>query len=150
MHLPSYQILEIAGNYSEFKFVSVWPNGQIQKLVLFRLLDPEDNIYNVALLDILESGMTSDTTVSNNNDMREILATVTRIIIDYSALFPERKLFFRGSDEEGKRMAVYHRAIREYYSILQEIFFIEGFINEKVKEPFNPLNNYHAFLVKRK
>ena len=150
MHLPSYNVLDIARDYSEYKFVSIGPKGNIPKLVVFKLLFPEDNVYNVALVDILVGGITSDTNVSNNGDMREILATVTQILIDYTAVFPERKIYFTGSDEEGKRMAVYHRAIREYYSVLKDLFFIEGFINEKVKEPFNPLNSYLAFLVKRK
>jgi len=150
MHLPSYQILETADDSSQYKFVSIGPKGEIPKAVVFRLLYPEENIYNVALVDFLKDGTESDTNVSNNGDMREILATVTQVLTAYSEVFPDRKIFFTGSDEEGKRMAVYHRAIREYYSVLQKIFLIEGYINENVKEPFNPANNYQAFLVKRK
>jgi len=150
MHLPSYPVLEIADNYSEYKFISTGPKGNIPKVVAFELMFADNNIYNIALLDIMTDGIASDTNISNNGDLREILATVTRILMDYTATFPERRIFFRGSDDEGKRIAVYQRAIREYYSILQEIFFIEGFIDENVKEPFNPLNQYLAFLVKRK
>ena len=148
MHLPSYQILETADDSSQYKFVSIGPRGEIPKVVVFELMLADENIYNVALLDVLSDGA-SDINVSNSGDMRVILATVMRILTDYVVAFPERKIFLIGSDEEGKRMSVYHRAIREYYSVLQEIFVIEGFINERVKEPFNPLNSYQAFLVKK-
>jgi len=149
MHLPSYHVLETADDYSEYKFVSIGPKGEIPKAVVFELMFADENIYNVALLDVLPQGA-SDTNVSNNGDMRVILATATQILINYTGAFPERKIFFKGSDEEGKRMAVYHRAIREYYSVLQDTFIIEGFVDENVKELFNPLNSYYAFLVKRK
>ncbi len=149
MHLPSYPVINIARDYSEYKFVSTGIHGAIPKVVVFDLMFAGENIYNVALLDILKDG-TSDTNVSNNGDMREILATVTKIIIDYTNAYPERKIFFTGSDIEGKRNSVYNRAIREFYSDLNDYFTIEGYIDAENKEPFNSLNRYVAFLVKRK
>ena len=56
--------------------------------------------------------------------------------------------FSHCNDEEGKRISVYN-AIRKYYPILKEEFYIEGYINDLVKETFNTFKNYEL-LVKRK
>lgn len=149
MHLPSYRIIENAKDYSLFKFISNGPNGSITKFIIFSELDSEENIYNLALVDVLQHEI-SDTHLSNNGDLRKVLATVAQILIEYTSKFPERTIFFQGSDNQGKRSSVYHRAISQYYSILEKEFYIHGVISEKVAEKFNPMKKYNGFLVKRK
>ena len=63
-----------------------------------------DSFYNIALLDVMNDGTLSDTHFSNNNDLRKIMATIVEIIIDYTKKYPERTIFFQGSDDEGRRM----------------------------------------------
>lgn len=40
-------------------------------------------IFNLALLDVLDNGKMSDISVTNNNDLRTVLATVIKIIEDF-------------------------------------------------------------------
>jgi hypothetical protein len=97
-----------------------------------------------------EGGNISDTSLSNNGDIRKILATVAQAIINYTLIFPNRTIYFQGSDEAGKRTSVYNAAIRKYFYSLEKEFYIEGYTSEKVKEKFNPMKAYKGFLVKRK
>lgn len=151
MHLPSYKVIENADDYSEFKFISKGPKGDVVKLVIFKKY-PLLNLYNLSLVDVISDTpkIISDSTFSNNNDLRMILATVVQILIEYTSIFPDRAIFFQGSDEEGRRRMLYHRAISEYYSMLEQYFYIEGITSEYAIEPFNSTGSYEAFLVKRK
>jgi hypothetical protein len=106
MHLPSYKILENADDYSEFKFISKGPKGNIVKVIAFQKL-PVANLYNLSLFDIMSDGQLSDTNFSNNNDLRKILATTIQILMDYTEIFPERSIFFQGSDDKGRRTSLY-------------------------------------------
>ena len=53
-------------------FISKRPKGNIPKLVLFELLLPDENVYNVALVDVLEENKISGDNVSNNDDIRKV------------------------------------------------------------------------------
>ena len=150
MHLPSYYFLEVSDHHSVFKFISSGPNGDVIKLIIFTEFNPTRKIYNLALVDVIENDKISDKNLSNNGDIRKILATVAQAIINYTSTFPDRTIYFEGSDEQGKRTSVYNAAIRKYFYILEKDFYIEGYLNEKVKEKFNPLKTYKGFLVKRK
>jgi hypothetical protein len=151
MHLPSYAVVERADDYSEFKFISNGPNGDIVKLVIFEKY-PLVDFYNLALVDVVISNprVISDSTLSNNNDLRKILATVVKILTEYTTLFPDRTIFFQGSDDAGRRTTLYKRAIAAYYNELEKEFDIEGITNLNVRESFNPKGKYEAFLVRRK
>ena len=107
MHLPSYEIIERTGDYSEYKFISSGPNGNIVKILIFKRIFV-DTLYNLALLDVMDDGTLSDTHLSNNNDLRKILATIVEVIIDYTDEFPERNIYFQGSDDEGRRISLYY------------------------------------------
>ena len=151
MHLQSYVILDRTDDYSVHRFLSFGPNGSIAKLIIFSEHISSYNIYNLALVDVINETELSDTHFSNNNDIYKILATVAQTVIEYTKLYPERKIFFEGSDDENKRYnSAYQSAISRYYHILSKEFDIEGFLNDGVKEMFNPNNRYKGFLVKRK
>lgn len=94
MHLPSYEIIEKASDYSEYKFISSGPNGDIVKILSFKQIFV-DSLYNLALSDQLPDGTLSDTHFSNNDDIRKIMATIVEAVIDYTNNFPERMIFFR-------------------------------------------------------
>ena len=65
-----------------YEFVSVSQNKAVQKVVLFTQTD-SPLIFNLALLDLLENGKMSDVSVTNNDDLRTVLATVIKIIGDF-------------------------------------------------------------------
>ena len=148
MSLPSYTILEKADDYSEYKFISTGPSGDVVKVIAFQKL-PVENLYNLSLLDIMNDGRLSDTNLSNNSDLRKILATTIKTLIDYTEIFPERIIFFQGSDD-GRRITLYQKAIAKYYYVLERTFAITGITDAGIEEEFNLQKQYIAFLVKRK
>ena len=147
MHLSSYQIVSKLDTSAEYKFISTGPKGSIIKIIIFEELSHEANLYNLALVDQLENGKVSDRNSSNNDDLRKILATVVKVLIDYTLVFPERTIFFQGSDDSGKRTSVFNRAINRYFSFLEHDFSINGITENHVIEQYNSLETYIAFLV---
>ena len=82
-----------------YEFLSVSSSKQIRKLVLLTLTELND-IYNLALLDLLPDGETSDISESKNKDLKTILATVIKIVIDFFDKKPSSIILFQGSDEK--------------------------------------------------
>lgn len=150
MHLPTYPILEIAPDHSTYRFISEGTNGCIIKVVIFTEFYPGGNIYNMALVDINANNSVSDESISNNGDIRKIFATVARVILEFLSLYPQRTIFFQGSDNEGRRTNVYHRAISQYYQLLTDELNIAGLTLDDVKEPFDPKGKYEIFLVTKR
>jgi len=148
MHLAFYEIIERTNDYSEYKFVSTGPNGNIWKLLVFKKLFV-DKLYNLSLLDVMPDGTLSDSHLSNNNDLRKVLATIVQVIIDYTTQFPDRNIFFQGSDD-GRRISLYHKAISKHLFVLDKIFDIYGICDDGGEESFNSAREYTAILVKRK
>ena len=147
MNSPSYEIIEIASDFSEYKFISRGPKGDILKLIVFKKIFIE-SLYNLSLLDVMQDGSLSDTTSSNNDDLRKILSTIIQVIGDYTYRFPERSIFFQGSDD-GRRMTLYQKAITNHLFILEPDYLIVG-IKDGKEEDFDPAETYDAILVKRK
>ncbi len=155
MHLAGYKIVERASDFSEFHFISNGPNGMIRKVIVFEPLEDSylplgNNLYNIALLDVLPDGTLSDKNLSNNNDLSKILITTVQILAGYTTIFPDRAIFIQGSDEAGQRTSLYHRAIKNNFTVFEHDFDIEGIVSSSVKEKFNPAKKYIAFLVRRK
>jgi hypothetical protein len=61
-----------------YEFDSVGTKGIIKKAVIFTSIDR--NVYNLALVTIGDDGYFDDTTLSNNGDKIQIMATVYNII----------------------------------------------------------------------
>ena len=67
-----FQVLDEA---QQFDFESVNKQRTIKKIVRYSATNIE-NLYNLSLVDILPDGLESDTSVSDNQDMKTVLATV--------------------------------------------------------------------------
>ena len=66
---------------SLYAFENLSPNKRIQKLVLITMTG-HAQIFNLALLDVLDTGELSDVVESNNGDLAEILVTVFHIMAE--------------------------------------------------------------------
>ena len=71
-----------------YEFKSISTEREVRKIVSFTLTDLVD-VYNLALLDVLPDGQTSDMTETKNKDMILVLATVVQIIIDFFSKSPD-------------------------------------------------------------
>lgn len=128
----------------KYDFWSVSNEKHVRKQVIFSALDTP-NIYNLALVDILENGSMSDITETRNKDMRTVLATVIRIIDSFLNQYPAAIVHFRGSDE--RRQRLYRLIISRELTEIQKKFVVLGGFNDIQPEPFQANQQYDYFLI---
>ena len=126
-----------------YSFESVSEEKIIEKAVVF-VETNYPNIYNLALVDILGDGTESDITVSNNNDLETVMATVIKIIDDFLNKFPDKSVIFQGSDL--RRTRLYRIIISREYESISQYFKILGLKNGLFHQ-FESKIEFDAFLI---
>ena len=144
MNEPVYPI-----NYSPFdeiySFTSIGRYGSIQKIVSFT--EFQSNIFNLGFGDLDPyTDEINDTIVSDNGDMKMILATVLSILNEFLAQNPTAYIFFKGSTQSRTRL--YQMAINSYFNEFNQVFEIYGLIND-VPETFQKNKKYESFLIRK-
>ena len=150
MRYKRYENIEISSDALEYKFVSIGPKGEIQKIVQFKETAIH-HVYNLAFGNLNNDGTIDDLSVNDNKDRNKILATVASIVYEFTKQFPEKKVFFAGSTYERTRL--YRMAITLNYAELDIDFEIYGVLRDAdtfVDVPFQKGIDYFGFLVKRK
>jgi hypothetical protein len=148
MKYEAYNDIEFYPDYTTFDFISEGCNGKILKRIEF-LPSPWSNVYNLAFGDIKENGELDDLTISNNGDRNKILATIVKVVVEYTNAFPDRWVYFRGSTENRTRL--YRMAIGLHLEELSEMFEILADLNGNLQfTRFRKGLNVKAFLVKGK
>lgn len=103
----NYEHTEIEG-MNAYQFISKGTQGEITKIVAFE--DIGNQLYNLVLLDYdTQTGILDDEKVSNNQDIAKIMATIFRIVSDFTDKSPENSLYIRANTET-KRM-LYNRIV---------------------------------------
>lgn len=148
MNFPPYPFVTLSGSEDVviYSFVSVSPAKTIQKLIFFTASEP--GIYNMALVDLLESGELSDTSISNNQDMETVLATVIQILSDFLHHKLDAVVTFQGSTPERTRL--YRLIISKFLAEIVFTFDVGGVTLSGEYEPFRPNQNYTGFVVSLK
>jgi hypothetical protein len=134
-----YPITEI-----RYDFKSISHEKEVNKRVVFTTSNFQ-NIYNLALVDVLEDGSLSDITESRNKDMKTILATVMRITMNFLEANPDKIIAFRGSDE--RRQRLYRLLISRDLNEIEKEFVILGVSSEGKSEPFQSNHLYDYFVI---
>lgn len=124
-----------------YDFVSVSADKEISKIVLFTLTN-SSGVYNLALLDLLPDGQTSDMSETKNKDMRTVLATVVQIVMNFLDKNPLSIVLFQGSDQ--KRQRLYRIIINQEFERINQQFRVFGSINGQI-ESFEPNRPYSFF-----
>ena len=119
MKYEAYGDINFNTDYNKFDFISEGCNGKILKRVQILPIHVP-NVYNLSFGDIKENGELDDLTISNNGDRNKILATIVKVVVDYSYKFPDRYIFFQGSTEQRTRL--YRIAISLNLEELSEMF----------------------------
>lgn len=146
MNLDRY-IFTTEATHHNYEFTSEGQNGTIKKSVVFKLIHPSHEIYNLGFGDYNElTGTVDDLSVSNNNDRDKILATVAATVFDFSLKHPTATILAFGSTPARTRL--YRIGITKHYENISAIFDVEGFSNGWV--PFQKGRHYEAFSIKRK
>jgi hypothetical protein len=142
MDKPAYPFTVLEDG-QRFEFQSISSDKIIQKVVEFRELEMPD-IYNLALVDIKQDGTFDDMSVSNNQDMETIIATVIRTIKVFLTFEPSAKILFMGST--ASRTRLYRGIINKYFAEAEQFYEIHG-ITDWTNEPFQGHKTYEAFLI---
>jgi len=138
-----YDGIIVSKDFSRWDFTSIGEKGPILKQVSFTSTGIGE-IYNLAFGDLGVDGEIDDLTVSDNGDRNKVLATVVKIVTDYTAQFPDRRIAFKGST--GSRTRLYRMAIGLNLEELSVRFNIFGLAGEKWL-PFAKNLNVSAFLI---
>lgn len=145
MHLPKYAVTADLEHIT-YEFISSGPNGNIKKIVKFKMIAPK--FYNLLFGDWDEKlQILRDDTRSNNKDCDKVLATVAATVINFIRYHPDAFLFVRG--QTSAKTKLYQMGINSNWHDIGQMFDVEGFI-EGVWQPFENNKNYTAFLLKAK
>ena len=133
-------------NLLDYEFISIGPQGPIKKVV--RVTQINAGTYNLAFGDLdIKTGEINDSSVTNNNDSRKVLATVAATVHDFTLQYPGAWVFAKGSTRSRTRL--YRMGIANHWDEIHREFEVFG-LTETVCEAFKKQGNYEAFLVRRK
>jgi hypothetical protein len=147
MKYDYYKELSIYEDFEIYDFISTGSKGDIAKRIRFDFVDLPDT-YNLAFGDLKEGGRIDDYSISDNNDMAKILATIVFVAKVFLQQYPDRTISFRGSTAERTRL--YRMAISNNLNELLEFFDIYGVYKDSNSSFFTKNEDYFAFLVKKK
>lgn len=129
-----------------YEFASISPEKEVSKVVLITQTETQ-RVFNLALLDVLENGDLSDISVTNNKDLRTVLATVIKIIEEFLTTRKNCFIVFRGSDE--RRQSLYKNVMSRELTAISRKFQVWGGIENDI-EQFLLDREYEYYLIKMK
>ena len=128
-----------------YEFTSISAEKSVPKAVVLSQITTD--IFNMALLDVLEDeSLSDDLVVTNNQDLRTVMATVMRILDDFLNRFPDKTVFFQGSDD--RRTRLYRIVISRELHLIQKQFKVFGLIDEQA-ELFSANRPYEGFYINK-
>ncbi len=145
MDKPSYPFRKVKRELI-FEFDSISDTKTIHKVIAYELIDEQNHIFNLSLVDKNEQGQISDLTVSNNQDMEKVLATVVQTLPLFFDEFVGAKVFFKGSTPA--RIRLYQIAISKFFEDFKRNFVVWDFTNN-TPQPFEKGTVYEAFLIEK-
>jgi hypothetical protein len=133
-------------NQTEFRydFTSISDKKEVQKIVVLTSSQFK-NVFNLALLDVLDSGSVSDSIDTRNGDMREVMATVISIIDDFLTDYPDKWIMFKGSDD--RRHRLYRVIIAREIEFIRKRFDVFGQSNSGILEVFELNKDYTIYFI---
>ena len=145
MQYKTYPLTENQDS-TRFQFQSIGKNGVFDKVVLITPINRD--ISNLALLDVDPfSQEQSDSSVTDNGDMGEVLATVLNVVKIFLAKHPDQSIYFEGNTSVKTRL--YQIVINKVFDQVTDEFVIYGLKDAEWLE-FEPNVNYEGFLIEKK
>ncbi len=97
MNIPRYDF-STSESLLEYEFESEGPNGKIKKLAIF---SPQNingiTYFNLAFGDLdVETGKIDDSTITDNKDRQQVLATVASTVLELTSHFPDLMVYVEG------------------------------------------------------
>jgi hypothetical protein len=132
----------------QFKFTSEGNKGAIHKIIEFSYLG--QNSWNLGFGDIKGDDW-EDNIISNNNDFRKVLQTVTNAVHRFFELYPDHQIQIIPLDYQ--RKLLYNRVFQQRWLEIEPLFDVNAAISddEKIKiESYSPTKIFDAFVVSQK
>ena len=146
MNLPHYAYYA-SSDYKDYFFYSDGPNGRIKKLIVYKKINHDPLIYNLAFGDEEpETGVMLDRVKSSNDDRDKILATVAYTIGDFSDHYGRPMIHIVGSTSSRTRL--YQMSIAKIYHEICTAYTVRGYRDDDW-EFFQKDVNYEAFIVQK-
>lgn len=147
MQLHAYPLLKNE-DLTSYYFWSTGPNGRVKKVVIFQVIDHEEELFNLAFGDLPEgSDVINDLAVTNNGDTKLILSTVGKAVVEFFEDFPAATVVASGSTFARTRL--YQINISRFIDEILPKFLVKGYLNG-CWELFEASTNYEAFMIKKK
>lgn len=127
-----------------FEFESVSKQKTVKKVVVYTPFQENSNVFNLALADAFPDGSYSDKSVTNNDDMEKVMATVIRTVLRFFEKYPTKMLYIEGSTAERTRL--YRIIISRELSEIEKTFTVYGLL-ESDTVIFQKNQNYNAFVI---
>lgn len=138
-----YPVIEKDG--LRFSFESVGPIRTVRKIIIYDKITAVDGLFNLALLDEYDDGSLDDLSVTDNQDMPRVLATVIATMRLFFSQYPAATVIFSGSTPARTRL--YRVVISQNLTLFSETFLVNGVLRGK-QEPYQPNRRYDAFTVR--
>jgi hypothetical protein len=132
----------------QFKFTSIGSNGTINKIIEFSYLG--QNSWNLGFGDIKGNDW-EDNIISNNNDFRKVLQTVTNAVHRFFELYPDHQIQIIPLDYQ--RKLLYNRVFQQKWTEIEHFFEVNAAITEDKAlkiEKYSPKKIFDAFVVCQK
>ena len=142
MNQPFYDYT-ILDEYKRYDFISIGEHI-IKKTILFYKTQHVE-IYSLTLADVTEDNKLDIYTVSDNGDMKKILATVLSAITTFLENYPNSKVVFSGSTPARTRL--YQISITHELLNFESRFYIEGYTKESGFVLFTKNKTYQGFAI---
>lgn len=147
MDKPTYK-LQSSTDSLQYVFESVSDEKKITKAVAYIQSEDNSDLYQLIFGDLAENGDIDVLSVSNNADMKTVLATVVSTLFQFFEQYPDATVAFTGSTLSRTRLyrAVISGLVKEtelYYQVL-------GIKENGHFEPFNNQEVYVGYLITQK
>jgi hypothetical protein len=128
-------------------FDSTGIKGIIKKVVIFQTKN--GFVYQMGLGNVIEKTKEPDfKTISDNGDIKKIIATTIWCAMDFMNNNPNIVIGFTGN--ETRKTKLYQRIIASYLDYFLQYFEVYGVLSLSEMEIFNPQIEYFGFYFKHK
>ena len=145
LHAP-YMHLQALRDFSAFQFTSTGKAGSVTRQVRFNG-QKDAGVYTLDLRDLPVTKKDDPGRITDQGDMKTVLATLIQIIEIYTERYPRRSIRLKGDTQE--KSFLYRAALDHYLDILCPMFIIS--LEEQVSASGGDrsIDNI-AFVLKRK
>jgi len=138
----SFYDFQIGHNTRTYSFVSVGPHP-VEKRVIYAETSLS-GFFNLALADVEEDGSLNFYSVSNNGDLKQIMATVAQTMLVFLQHYPGARVAFSGSTPARTRL--YQIILAREQQAVAASLVISG-VRDNGLELFRPNRDYDGFVV---